>query len=119
MSAQRAHFGLGCLQEADALLEEFSAKRILLVRGGRSYALSGAKDGLNSALSKRHVAEFTLETALPELSEALRGVALFKQGNYDVVIGVGGGAPMDIAKLIAFFAAQSDDVQSLMQKPPS
>ena len=40
-------------------------------------------------------------TANPKLSEARRAVALGKAEGVDVVIGVGGGSAMDLAKVTA------------------
>ncbi len=117
MKARHARFGLGCLREADEVLRQFPAKRIFLVTGKHSYTLSGAEKGLAPILATREVERFTLSTYLPELDEVLRGVKNFKKGDFDLIIAVGGGAPMDIAKLIGIFSGQKESVQNLIANP--
>lgn len=58
---------------------------------------------IHKSLAKNNIeyVDYLGATANPKISEAIKGVELGKKDNVDVVIGVGGGSAMDLAKVIA------------------
>src|SRR5688572_12778126 len=114
---QRIHFGPSTIGKVSTILSEFSAQRIFLVVGRKSYDLSGARNALQKTLSAYDIEYFVTSTSLPELDEIERGITSFTQGSFDLMIAVGGGAVLDTAKLIRIFSAQLQAVSELVSFP--
>ena len=84
----------------------FNSKTIMLVTGKASYEVSGAKNIVDTMLQDENIVHFSDFVVNPKLEDAERGVALAKDAGVDLIIGIGGGSVMDMAKLIkAFYAA--------------
>lgn len=98
--------GIGSLTQLSTIRAEFDAKTIMLVTGRASYSASGAKNVIDNALQDDYVVHFSDFDVNPKIEDAERGVALAIEAGVDLIIGVGGGSVMDMAKLIkAFYAA--------------
>lgn len=98
--------GIGSLSQLSVLLAEFNAKTVLLVTGKASYSNSGAKSLVEAAMQDKTVVRFSDFDVNPKLEDAERGVALAIEAGVDLIVGVGGGSVMDMAKLIkAFYTA--------------
>jgi alcohol dehydrogenase class IV len=114
---QRIHFGPAAIGKVGAILSEFSAHRTFVITGEKSYDLSGAGNALQKILSTHEVEYFVTSTSLPELEEIERGIARYAQGSFDLIIAVGGGTVLDIAKLIRIVAAQGRPISDLVSSP--
>jgi alcohol dehydrogenase class IV len=97
----------GALDELEGFLKNLSAKKILLVADGAAYAASGAERRIASCLLSRQAVRFSDFSENPKLADAEQGIRLFQQLTPDVVVGLGGGTAIDLAKLIAILARQS------------
>lgn len=60
------------------------------------------------------VTELFNVTANPTLSQAKKGIALCKEKNIDVVIGLGGGSAMDCAKVISAGVYYEEDISKMI-----
>lgn len=97
---------IGSLSQLSDLRAEFNAKTVLLVTGKASYSESGAKSIVETALQDDTVVKFSDFDVNPKIEDAERGVALALEEGVDLIVGVGGGSVMDMAKLIkAFYLA--------------
>ncbi len=94
------------------LIESYSAKRIFLVTGKRSFEFSGAKEFIELATNGKSVIRYSEFEQNPKYNQALKGTKLFLASNCDLIIAIGGGSVLDMAKLINIFAA-NPDVDSL------
>lgn len=94
-------FGAGTLDQLPAEISAFGP-RALIVTGASSFAASAAWPRLQDALTQAQVA-FEVITVpgepSPELVDA--AVATHSGGDFDVVVGIGGGSALDAAKAIA------------------
>ena len=98
--------GIGSLSQLSDIRAEFNAKIIMIVTGRASYAASGAKSLVDAALKDDTVVQFSDFDVNPKIEDAERGVALAIETGVDLIIGIGGGSVMDMAKLIkAFYTA--------------
>ena len=101
-------------------LKEFSdlyhKKKILLITGKNSFELSGAKKILLNELDKENVIIFNDFSINPKIEDAIRGAELARSKGIDLIIAVGGGSVLDIAKLIkAFFYDKGKEIELLKQ----
>jgi alcohol dehydrogenase class IV len=98
--------GIGSLSRLSDIRAKFNAKTILLVTGKASYKQSGAKSMVEAALHGDTVVRFSDFDVNPKIEDAERGVALAVEAGIDLIVGVGGGSVMDMAKIIkAFYRA--------------
>ncbi len=99
-------FRAGAVSQVADLLDEKGAESILLVSGKGSYAACGAETVLRSNLHRRRLVHFYDFEANPKLGDVEEGVALCRQLGPDLILAVGGGSVLDMAKLIGSLSCQ-------------
>lgn len=98
--------GIGSLSKLSEIRAKFDAKTVMLVTGKASYAACGADIIVDAALHNDNVVQFSDFDVNPKIEDAERGVALAIEAGVDLILGIGGGSVMDMAKLIkAFYSA--------------
>lgn len=98
------------------ILQQRSAERAFLVTGRASFALSGAEQILAPILADKHVVRFNDFSPNPTAEDVARGVALFRAAACDIVIAVGGGSALDIAKVINLCGSHDGDSTDYLVK---
>lgn len=88
------------------MLKSLCVERLFLVVDELAYRASGAESVLESCFQKYATARFNRFELNPKLEDVLRGVAIYREFEPDIVIAIGGGTAIDLAKLISSFAAQ-------------
>lgn len=83
------------------------AEKVFIVHGHRSYQACGAKDMVNEATDGLQIVEFDDFTENPKKEDVDNGVAQFNQALPDLIVAVGGGSVLDMAKLIRYYAGIS------------
>jgi len=103
------HFGPGARREAAAYLAAQGCKRPLIVtdKGVAALPLLGE---FKSTLQGLAVEVFAGVAGNPVTSQVDAGVAAFKKHGADAVIGLGGGAALDVAKAVALMAVHAGSV---------
>jgi len=103
------HFGPGARREAAAYLAAQGCKRPLIVidKGIAALPLLGE---FKSTLQGLAVEVFAGVAGNPVTSQVDAGVAAFKKHGADAVIGLGGGAALDVAKAVALMAVHAGSV---------
>lgn len=86
--------------------EKHKAKRIFLVAGHASYKQSGAERMFHRVLSSYIITQFSDFFPNPKLEDIERGIKIFRKTKCDVVVAIGGGSAIDVAKLINILSAQ-------------
>jgi alcohol dehydrogenase class IV len=97
----RIEFGSGTCARLPALASQFG-KRVLLVTGAHSFRQTSRWTQLTNGLNARDCQYQTFSVSgepSPQLVD--EAVAAFRNGQIDVVIGIGGGSVLDAAKAIA------------------
>jgi len=105
------HFGPGARKLAGPRLRELGLKRPLIVtdKGLAGLPLiAELKADLEAA--KLEVAVFGGVFGNPSASQVMNGAAAFKKHKADCVVGVGGGAALDVAKVVGVLATHPGDV---------
>lgn len=116
---QRLFIGKGCVDNLSAILKEYAPKTLLLVRGKESYAGCGAQGLIEPILSEAGIVVtlFSDFRGNPQIEDAYRGITLLGEHPCDLILAVGGGSVIDMAKLIRFFDSYegSIDVAEFVQ----
>lgn len=102
--------GKGCINSNPQVFNS-DWKKAIIVTGRNSAKISGAQKDICNVLESRGIAWDVFDGVEPNPSvENVRaGAQAAKKAGADVVIGIGGGSPMDAAKAIAFLA--TNDVE--------
>jgi len=108
---QISHIGEGSVSYLKDILKKLQTKNILLVTGKKSYNSSHAKKILAKELSGYKIARFSDFATNPKLLDVQGGIKRFSKSNIDVVIGIGGGSVIDMAKCIAVLSRQTGPVR--------
>ena len=89
-------------------MQSIAPRRCFLVRGKRSYEQCGGKRMIDELKQSTHceVVEYSAFSVNPKIEEAQVGVELFMQSRADVIVAIGGGSVLDMAKLIRHLAAE-------------
>lgn len=92
------------------LLEEADVKRVFLVRGRKSFEVCGAHDVVQKVIEKRSVElmEYMDFSINPKDEESHAGLQKMLPFRPDVILAIGGGSVMDMAKLIRHYAAEQE-----------
>jgi len=87
------------------LLKNLKNKRILLVRGNKSFTECGVEAWLTPYLNVETTEQFFGFYKNPDLKDLRQGIRLFHDFKPDIVIAAGGGSVIDMAKAIRFFSS--------------
>jgi alcohol dehydrogenase len=97
---QKEYFGTKCISNFSNILEIEKPKKIFLVTGKKSYKTSGAKKSLESQLKGKDFTIFNEFSSNPKKEEIQEGYDLFRGDDYELLVAVGGGSAIDVAKKI-------------------
>ena len=103
------HFGAGARKLVADHLREQGVKRPLIVTD-RALAKLPVLAEFRTHLSGLDVGVFDGVFGNPTASQVMAGAAAFKAHEADAVIGFGGGAALDVAKVVALMAVHDGDV---------
>ena len=83
---------------------------ILLVTGRKALRESGILDRVNQILNKKKIASVLYDQVSPEPDTEVvdRGVTFARRNRCKVVVGIGGGSAIDVAKAIAGLGLEED-----------
>ena len=99
------HVGDGIVASIDDLINP-SPRAVFVVADRAAYRASGACDVLQPWLERRSHVIFDEFEPNPDLDAVERGIDVFRTGEWDAVLAVGGGTALDLGKLIPMFAVQ-------------
>lgn len=105
---REVRYGPGAIGQVPQLVRGYGASRVLLVCGARSFEASGAArmlPGLERVARVRRWSGFAPNT---DAADLLTGLGILAEFQPDLVLGVGGGSAMDMAKLLCAFPGGTD-----------
>jgi alcohol dehydrogenase class IV len=103
---QKESIGPGAIRDLQGILTTLSPSRIFLVTGRSSYDVSGARSLLEPMLAGYEHTRFCDFSANPEIGDIERGVGRLRASAADLVMAVGGGSVIDMAKSLSLLADQ-------------
>src|SRR2546423_2399254 len=96
--------GAGSVQRLPELVAGFAPRTILVVASPTALA----RTGIEGMLRRYRVERFSGFRSNPQLADGLRGAALAAATRPDLILGIGGGSAMDVAKLVRGLPADAD-----------
>ena len=105
---QKEYIGINSLENIKKIISDIDAKKILLVTGKDSYNKSGSEEKLSQYLDNIIVERFYDFEVNPKVEDVAVGVSLALKKNPDLIIAIGGGTVIDMAKLINILSSQKD-----------
>lgn len=112
--SQTVYIEPGALERLRPLLETLNPRSIFLVTDADAYEASGARSILSPILADYTVTQFSAFQSNPKHPDVKRGVEHFRRYPADLIIVVGGGTAIDMAKLIGISAAQNAPVHKTL-----
>jgi len=106
-----------CLRSMDELLTVLRSQRVkslFAVVDAGAYRHSGAEEKLAEIFSEFPVTCFDQFEPNPKSHDVLSGIQLFRESGADLVIAIGGGSAIDIAKVIAATAEETASLEDLI-----
>jgi len=106
--------GKSCINENTQVFDSLGTKA-LLVTGKNSAKMNGSEHDVRAALEKRNIpyAIFDGVRSNPTTQDARHAAELGIKENADFVIGIGGGSPLDAAKVAAILLRNTIDDEAL------
>ena len=101
------YFGEGSINKLKEIIEKERCENIFLIRSKKSY--KNFKKKIENLIKCNFVSYCDFETSL-SIDDVKRGLNLFQKRNFDLIIAVGGGSVIDMAKLIGIFSANSGQI---------
>ena len=101
----------GAINKVAQILKKKNYKRIFLLTGKSSYELSGAKSKIESLLAEKEFVRFFNFSQNPKIEDAIEGIKELKSFSPDLIIAIGGGSVIDMAKVINILSANTGDLE--------
>lgn len=105
----REFVGKGSIRHLAEILEQEKPKTILLVTSKEAYEKSRAQAMFASLLERFQVFTFSEFRENPKIEDIQKGIELFRRVFPDLVLAVGGGSALDVAKSVNVLANQSGE----------
>jgi alcohol dehydrogenase class IV len=112
---QKEFLGEGSLGNIQPILKEHHVRTVFMVTDKDSFSPSGAEAALSPFLEGIKIVGFSEFSPNPKVEDARRGIALMKGIEPELIVAVGGGSSIDMAKLINILSAQSGDCLQFIQ----
>jgi alcohol dehydrogenase len=105
---KKIFIGINSIEKVNEIIKSVNASSVLLVTGKQSYISSNAKSKLDKILSNIYTKIFNKFEVNPKIEDVFTGVKIIHKTKFDLIIAIGGGSVIDMAKLINILAVQKD-----------
>ena len=112
---QQEYKGVGSIDKLNDILAIEKPQKIFMVHGKSSFQLSGASDKIKPMLASYTTASFSDFSLNPSIEDIKKGMAQFREEKYDLVLAVGGGSALDMAKAINILSMQKEEPEKYIR----
>lgn len=115
MIDQQYFIGANSIDNLERILASNRLGTVMLVRGKKSYEACGAKSVIERIRSvfQLKICEFYDFEENPKIKDLQRGLKMLKEHPCKLIIAIGGGSVLDMAKLIRFFHAYQGKITDI------
>lgn len=106
---QQAYIGLESIGKFKEFAERLNPQKVLLVRDKRAYTICGAQSAIEYVFNNVTILDFYDFQENPKIEDVYKGLSVLEATGADLIVGIGGGSVMDMAKLIRFLHSYSID----------
>lgn len=112
MDNQAVYYGAESLSYLNNRVGNLISKRIFLLRGKKSYVECGAQEILEKIFSNNHieVIEWQDFSENPKIEDVEKGISILQNSSASLIIAIGGGSVIDMAKLIRYAYSYRGDI---------
>jgi alcohol dehydrogenase class IV len=110
------YFGIGTIKHLKEVLEKYNPNSVFIVTGKRAFISSGAKAAIEPFLENIKTTRFFDFSVNPKIEDVKLGIKLLGASNPELIIAIGGGSVIDMAKLINALSHHDDDVVTAIIK---
>tara|TARA_B100001741_G_C16526927_1_gene587566 strand:- start:207 stop:1331 length:1125 start_codon:yes stop_codon:yes gene_type:complete len=103
------------IKSFNKLYKNFNKKKILIITGKKSFNLSGAKKIFLPIIKNNKVVFFFKKNSFPEIDEFVKLCKLCQKVKPQLIIGIGGGASIDYAKLTGVLYNQTKKLKKILK----
>jgi len=96
------------IDELEIIIKEGGFLCPFVITGKKSFESSGAEKNLQWLFSENKSIHFNDFEVNPKSEDVDKAIKLFQQSNCDVIISIGGGSVIDMAKLINYYHSKAD-----------
>ena len=104
------------IKQLRKIIETINPKTILILTGNKSYNRSGSKKLIEFLIKGYKNQRFYNFSTDPKYEDVKKGVKLIKEINPELIIAVGGGSVIDMAKQINILSNNKYNKKSIIQK---
>jgi len=108
-SIMETRLASGALRSLGDLLDQLGVRRLFFVVDRPAFEHSGAWEILEPVLAGRETVSFEGFELNPKVEDLRRGCERFRAADPEIVLGLGGGSALDMAKLVAACGPQDGD----------
>lgn len=110
------HHGAGVVDSIESELHGHDLSRALVVTGSTVGSTAAVMDPVREGVGDSLVGVFDDVSSGKYLRTAYEGATRVRESNADAVVGVGGGASLDVAKLVAALAAHERPLDAVVEE---
>lgn len=111
---QKEYFGVGSINKLSSILDVLKAKKVFLVTGKKSFTESGIESKINELLINFEVKRFFDFDTNPKIEDIEKGLKEFREFSPDIIVAIGGGSVIDIAKSVGILADESGSIEDFV-----
>lgn len=108
-------FGFGEVDRLSAILDGRQAKKVFLVSGTASFDSCTSNSNLSTTLSNVQFARHSHQGSYTSVEDVERALVDFRKEDFDIIVAVGGGRVIDLAKLVRFFSNPESNVRDYLK----
>lgn len=113
---QTEFIGLGTIHKLKEILSNTNPSHVFLVTGKKSYTLSGAEAVIKELIPAQNYTRFSDFSTNPKLEDVMKGCELLAKHKSELIIAIGGGSVIDMAKLISVFDSNKGNPEDYIFK---